>query len=145
MQYNMNCFYFEAIMKDCNYEKCEKSVHVCRFCRGLENVVFYCALIHVDFACVPGGYFVGIGAILRLTQCQWDNPEEYGSINHKTQRGIINKSKQHRSWCILYGTYSNSPSQQGPRGSSEWKAYLSIIVMDSFTITRGNISAFLLP
>ena len=36
------------------------------------------ALSPVDFTHIPQDGFTGTGAILRLRQCQWRNPDEYG-------------------------------------------------------------------
>ena len=48
------------------------------YVNGLCFVVFCYILVYDRVIYVSRGYFTDTGAILRLPQCQWSNPEEYG-------------------------------------------------------------------
>ena len=49
--------------------------------------MFCCGWMPVSFTHILQDYFTGTGAILRLPQCQWSNPEGYGSIDPKNLLG----------------------------------------------------------
>ena len=69
--------------------------------------VLFCFVL-VDFTHILQGSFTGTGAILWLPQCQWSNPEGYGSISHEsTWRWLCNHKKTIHSQMmfIFYGIY----------------------------------------
>ena len=43
---------------------------------AIDSTLF--CLVLIDFTHILQGGFTGIGAIIRLPQCQWSYPEEYG-------------------------------------------------------------------
>ena len=43
------------------------------------------------------GYFTDNGAIIRLSQCQWSNPEIYGQIKHMNPQELIIEPQQNQT------------------------------------------------
>ena len=51
-----------------------------------------CDLVLVCFTHIHQDYFTGTGAIIRLPQCQWSNPDGYGLMYHINSQKPIRKS-----------------------------------------------------
>ena len=51
------------------------------------------------------GYISGTGAIIWLPQCQWNNPEEYGWIDHMCPLGLILSPPENRP-CQNMGMFN---------------------------------------
>ena len=59
---------------------------------------------HEVFIHIHQGCFAGIGAIVRLPQCQWSKPEGYGKIS---QCITTTKHSKAKTLCIFLGIYCN--------------------------------------
>ena len=57
---------------------------------------------HEVFIHIHQGCFTGTGAIVRLPQCQWSKPEEYGKIS---QCITTTKHSKAKTVCIFLGIY----------------------------------------
>ena len=57
---------------------------------------------HEVFIHIHQGCFAGTGAIVRLPQCQWSKPDEYGKISQCITKTKHSKAK---SVCIFHGIY----------------------------------------
>ena len=64
---------------------------------------------HEVFIHIHQGCFAGIGAIVRLPQCQWSKPDGYGKIS---QCITTTKHSKAKTVCIFLGIYC-SKSRQG--------------------------------
>ena len=63
---------------------------------------------HEIFIHIHQGCFAGTGAIVRLPQCQWSKPDEYGKISQCITTAKHSKAK---TVCIFLGIYcTRSPS-----------------------------------
>ena len=70
------------------------------------NLVLYYAFLGevlVDFTHIRQGDFTGTGAIIRLPQCHWSNPEEYGQTSHINLQYNHSNVKQIIIVCIYCG------------------------------------------
>ena len=66
---------------------------------------------HEVFIHIHQGCFAGIGAIVRLPQCQWSKPDGYGEISQCITTTKHSKAKTvciYISWDILYASVWNS-------------------------------------
>ena len=61
---------------------------------------------HEVFIHIHQGCFAGTGAIVRLPQCQWSKPDEYGKIS---QCITTTKHSKAKTVCIFLGIYCTSP------------------------------------
>ena len=59
---------------------------------------------HEVFIYIHQGCFAGIGAIVRLPQCQWSKPDGYGKIS---QCITTTKHSKAKTVCIFLGIYCN--------------------------------------
>ena len=57
---------------------------------------------HAVFIHIHQGCFAGTGAIVRLPQCQWSKPDEYGKIS---QCITTTKHSKAKTVCIFLGIY----------------------------------------
>ena len=57
---------------------------------------------HEVFIYIHQGCFAGTGAIVRLPQCQWSKPDEYGKIS---QCITTTKHSKAKTVCIFLGIY----------------------------------------
>ena len=57
---------------------------------------------HEVFIHIHQGCFAGTGAIVRLPQCQWSKPDEYGKIS---QCRTTTKHSKAKTVCIFLGIY----------------------------------------
>ena len=57
---------------------------------------------HEVFIYIHQGCFAGIGAIVRLPQCQWSKPDGYGKISQCITR---TKHSKEKTVCIYLGIY----------------------------------------
>ena len=64
---------------------------------------------HEVFIHIHQGCFAGIGAIVRLPQCQWSKPDGYGEIS---QCITTTKHSKAKTVCIFLGIYCILPWQQ---------------------------------
>ena len=64
---------------------------------------------HEVFIHIHQGCFAGIGAIVRLPQCQWSKPDGYGKIS---QYITTTKHSKAVTVCIFLGIYCNSNLSQ---------------------------------
>ena len=60
---------------------------------------------HGVFIQIHQGCFAGIGAIVRLPQCQWSKPDGYGQIS---QCITTTKHSKAKTMCIFLGIYCTS-------------------------------------
>ena len=66
---------------------------------------------HEVFIHIHQGCFAGTGAIVRLPQCQWSKPDEYGKISH----GITTtKHSKAKTVCIFLGIYCKASTLPYP-------------------------------
>ena len=56
-------------------------IHPKKYAHELSFVMFCYGFVLVDFTHILQDHFTSTGAIIRLPQCQWSNPEGYGWIN----------------------------------------------------------------
>ena len=61
---------------------------------------------HEVFIHIHQGCFAGTGAIVRLPQCQWSNPDGYGKIS---QCITTTKHSKAQTVCIFLGIYCTPP------------------------------------
>ena len=62
---------------------------------------------HEVFIHIHQGCFAGTGAIVRLPQCQWSKPDDYGKIS---QCITTTKHSKAKTVCIFLGIYCRSPN-----------------------------------
>ena len=89
-------------------EYCSLSQEICtRFCCALLCCGY--AIVHNELAWsiypYSSGCFAGIGAIVRLPQCQWSKPDGYGKIS---QCITTTKHSKAKTVCIFLGIYCRS-------------------------------------
>ena len=62
-------------------------------------LVLFHFVIAIDCACILEYYCTGIGTIVRLSQCQWINTEEYGYVDYRgpMRTRIITTTKRNKT------------------------------------------------
>ena len=84
-----------------------KAISPTNYAYGSWFVVCSCGLLLVSPTHILQGYFTGTGAIIRLPQCQWSNPEEYHWMSHMNlfTTDHINKTMTNK-WCTYFMEYT---------------------------------------
>ena len=82
---------------------------------------------HEVFIHIHQGCFAGIGAIVRLPQCQWSKPDVYGTIS---QCITTTKHSKAKTVCILLGIYCMSIIKI-------WRSHVRLILKERFYNETG--------
>ena len=96
--------------------------------------MFCCGYALADVTHIFHGYFTGTGAIIRLPQCPWSNPEninEYITWIHREVSCNHSKTAQNEPVYIFYGVYSVHGT---PNGEVKVCKYWHICVTYSATL-----------
>ena len=72
------------------------------FMVSIVPVLAWYSQLQTNFTYILQDGFTGTGAITRLPQCQWCNPEGFGSTNHRIQLKTL---IQNQTVCIFHGPH----------------------------------------
>ena len=81
---------------------------------------------HEVFIHIHQGCFAGTGAIVRLPQCQWSKPDEYGKIS---QCITTTKHTKAKTVCIFLGIYCNL-----------LESNVAVIILCMYAASLGRVS-----
>ena len=102
---------------------CFSSFYILSIYISISFCFFLRSVVMIDFTHILQGCFTGTGAIARLPQCQWSNPEEYGHIhNENPLKHTQNKAQQPE--CISYGRRATKQAV-----AHHWLHYICIHAM----------------
>ena len=101
----------------------ECTVYPKKYARGFVVLCFVVVIqsfimnSHEVFIHIHQGCFAGTGAIVRLPQCQWSNPDGYGKIS---QCITTTKHSKAKTVCIFLGIYCIFSTMPRPNRHWSW-------------------------
>ena len=85
---------------------------------------------HEVFIHIHQGCFAGIGAIVRLPQCQWSKPDGYGKIS---QCITTTKHSKAKTVCIFLGIYCKS-GWQGDKDNLGFQRFNTVVFVRDMNV-----------